>query len=123
MWLNPTFEVKVIKFVYDELVKYRNEAGDAYREMSSAIAKIVNKSFMQTAMKDVAKALNYIVYNDHQSSMRNKQADELKLRELFEIEKDISKLIHFGFITSFEQLKLHLRERWAEKWQPKVLTA
>ena len=29
MWLIPQFEVKVIKFVYDEMIKYRNEAGDA----------------------------------------------------------------------------------------------
>ena len=31
MWLNPRFEVKVIKFVYDEMIKYRNESGDAYK--------------------------------------------------------------------------------------------
>jgi len=39
MWINPRFEVTVIKFVYDELIKQRNEAGDSYREMSAAIAK------------------------------------------------------------------------------------
>ena len=26
MWLNPRFEVQVIKFVYDEMIKYRNKA-------------------------------------------------------------------------------------------------
>lgn len=35
MWLNPTFKVKVLKFVYDELIKYRNDAGNAYRETSN----------------------------------------------------------------------------------------
>lgn len=30
MWLNPRFEVQVIKFVYDQMLKYRNDAGDAY---------------------------------------------------------------------------------------------
>lgn len=34
MWLNPRFEVKVIKFIYDQMIAYRNEAGDAYRELS-----------------------------------------------------------------------------------------
>ena len=37
MWINPTFKVTVIKFVYDELINYRNEAGDAYREMAITI--------------------------------------------------------------------------------------
>lgn len=28
MWINPKFKVKVLKFVYDELIKYRHEARD-----------------------------------------------------------------------------------------------
>lgn len=31
MWLNPRFEVQVIKFVYDQMLKYRNDAGDALK--------------------------------------------------------------------------------------------
>lgn len=123
MWLNPAFKVKVLKFVYDELIKYRNDAGDAYREMASAISKIVDRPLMQAAMKDIAKALNYIVYNNHEPMMRNKQADESLLREMVELEKDIVKLIHFGFIKTYESLKDYLRERWRQKWIPKVLTA
>ena len=37
MWLNPRFEVQVIKFVYDQMIQYRNEAGDAYNELASAL--------------------------------------------------------------------------------------
>jgi len=123
MWLNPTFKVKVLKFVSDEMLKYRNDAGDAYREMCTSVAKLVEKTFIQTAIKDVAKALNYIVYNNHEPMMRNKNADESLLREMVELEKDIVKLIHFGFVKSFDGLKEYLRVRWREKWQPKVLTA
>ena len=39
MWLNPRFEVQVIKFVYDEMIKYRNEAGNAYNKLGSAVSK------------------------------------------------------------------------------------
>lgn len=123
MWLNPAFEVKVIKFVYDQLIKYRNDAGDAYRIMSAAISKIVKKDDMKEKMRELAKALNYIVYNDHQTDIRNKKADEEKLKEMFELEKDVAKLIEFGFIKSFTQLKNHLRNRWSNKWQPPVLSA
>jgi hypothetical protein len=31
MWINPKFKVKVLKFVYDELIKYRHYAGDNYK--------------------------------------------------------------------------------------------
>lgn len=51
MWINPSFKYDVIKFVYDEMIRYRNEAGDAYRELSSAIMKIVPKDFMPKAMQ------------------------------------------------------------------------
>lgn len=123
MWLNPSFKVKVLKFVYDELIRYRNDAGDAYKEMAASIATIVERPFMQTAIRDIAKALNYIVYNNHEPLMRNKQADESLLREMSDLERGISQLIRFGFIKTYEGLKDYLRERWREKWQPKVLTA
>lgn len=121
MWINPRFEVKVIKFVYDELIKYRNESGDAYKEMSRAIRKIVARPFLSTAIQNVAKAINHIVYGSHESGMRNKIGEELKTRELYEIERNIVMLIDNGFIDSYEKLILFLRKQWVDKWQPKSL--
>jgi hypothetical protein len=123
MWLNPTFEVKVIKFVYDELIKYRNEAGDAYKEMAGAVAKISEPSNVPQSIQKVAKAVNYIVYNMHETEIRNKQADEIRVRELWELERDISKLIKDGFIKSFDELIKYLRRKWQEKYVPKELVA
>ena len=74
MWLNPRFEVQVIKFVYDQMLKYRNDVGDAYKELGSAISKIVSKKFMPAAMCKIAKAINCIVFGKHEHEMRNKQA-------------------------------------------------
>lgn len=124
MWLNPTFKVQVLKFVYDELIKYRNEAGDAYKEMCSAIASIVGKKESASmAITKVAKALNHIVYNAHEPEIRNKQAEESKVKELAELEKDIAKLINHRFITSYDQLINYLRRLWSEKYLPKELVA
>lgn len=39
MWLSADFKVQVIKWVYDNLIKVRNEAGDHYIEMCDAIQK------------------------------------------------------------------------------------
>jgi hypothetical protein len=124
MWINPTFKVKVVKFVYDELIRYRNEAGDAYKDMTGAIASIVsNKKELPVCIKKVARALNYIVYNSHERELRNKQAEENKARELAELEKDIAKLINQGFIRSFNNLVNYLRRLWREKYMPKELRA
>lgn len=123
MWLNPTFKVKVLKFVYDQLIKYRNDAGDAYIEMCSAISKITSRHITQDTIKKVARAINYIVYNDHERGMRNKAGEEIQTRELLEIERDITKLINKGFITNSDQLIGYLRKEWNQKWIPKVLQA
>lgn len=90
MWLNPAFEVKVIKFVYDEMIKYRHEAGDEYRALGSAIRKIVPADFMQAAMKKIGEALNWVVFNNHESGIRNKFGDEQKQRELSMLEKKVA---------------------------------
>lgn len=60
MWINPRFEVQVIRFVYDQMIRFRNEAGDAYREIGSAVQKIVSRKDMSFAMKNIAKAMNFI---------------------------------------------------------------
>lgn len=120
MWINPTFEVKVIRFVYDEMIKYRNDAGDAYRELSSAIGKIVPADFMPKAMQKMAEALNWIVFGCHEKMVRNKYGDENKQRELYQLEKKIADLINDGFINSYDSLISYLRKKYQETQYPKV---
>jgi hypothetical protein len=123
MWLNPAFEVKVIKFVYDELIKYRNEAGDAYREMAASIQKIVPKKDLPVKISHAAKAINHIIYNQHQKEIRNLQADEPKTKELAQLERNVAMLINRGFIKDFNHLLDYLRRIWREKYTPKELRA
>ena len=118
MWLNPRFEVQVIKFVYDQMLKYRNDAGDAYRELGSAVQKIVDHSWMPIAMKNIAKALNFIVFGNHGREMRNKQGDEVKMRELFELERQIALLVNDGFLKNYNALIEYLRRKWKDKYLP-----
>lgn len=121
MWLNPRFEVQVIKFVYDQMIHFRNEAGDAYRELSSAIAKIVSKSFMPQAMRKVGEALNWIIFDQHERMIRNKQGEESKQRDLWMLEKKVADLINEGFILDYDSLITYLRKVWHNRNTPKVL--
>lgn len=120
MWINPRFEVQVIKFVYDQLIKYRNEAGDAYRELGAAIQSIVPKDFMPKAMMKVGEALNWIVFNNHEKMIRNKNGDESSMQELFTLERKVADLINEGFIKGYDGLIAYLRKKYIEKNNPKV---
>ncbi len=123
MWINPSFKYDVIKFVYDEMIRYRNEAGDAYRELSSAIMKIVPKDFMPKAMQKIGEALNWVVFNQHEKMLRNKFGDEKKQRELCQLEKKVADLINEGFITDFDKLIIYLRRQYAKRNYPQVFLA
>lgn len=123
MWLNPAFKVKVIKFVYDQMLKYRNDAGDAYKELSSAINSIVPNTFMPQAMRKIGEALNYVVFNEHESMLRNKKGSEESMRELFELERRLAENINDGLIANFEQAINFLRKRYSNKYYPKVFNS
>lgn len=123
MYLSPRFEYHVLKFVADEMIRYRNDAGDAYKQLSSAVMKIVPRDFMPTAMKKIAEALNWVIFNEHESGIRNKHGEENKQRELFHLGTKVTDLINEGFIRSFDQLEEYLRSQWRKNWTPKVLQA
>lgn len=122
MWINPAFEVKVLRFVYDELIKYRNEAGDAYKEMCSEIQSISPEGVsFQDIIRGVSRALNIVVYGKHEKMIRNKVGDESKARELLELEKDIAKMIKRKFIKSLVELRQFMLAEYRERHEPKLL--
>jgi len=123
MWINPRFKYDVLKFVYDEMIKYRHEAGDGYRALGAAISKIVPQDFMQTAMKKIGEALNWIIFNRHESGLRNQYGEEGKQRELSQLERKLTDLINEGFITSYEQVLNYLKRMYKEKHYPKIFAA
>lgn len=121
MWLNPAFEVKVIKFVYDQMIKYRIDAGDAYKELSSAVQTIVPDAFMRAAMQKVGEAINWVCFGYHEKEARNNHGTEEEQRRLLELERKIADLIKEGFITNYDQLIGYLRLKWKESNYPKCL--
>ncbi len=121
MYLNPRFEYHVLKFVSDQMLNYRNEAGDAYKTLSSAVTKIVSESKMRKLMPNVAKAMNWIVFNEHETQVRNKYGIEDKQKEFFSLERQVAMLINDGFIRDYEYLMGYLRRKFCERWRPELL--
>ncbi len=120
MYLNPSFEYQVIKFVSDQMIDYRKQAGDAYKALSSAVSKIVDdKSKLKDSLALVGKALNYISFNTHSPEQRNNHGTVKEQQELLYNEKYFADLIDQGFIKCFDDLIKAMRKKWVERWLPK----
>lgn len=121
MYLSPKFEYHVLKFVSDQMLKFRNDAGDAYKKFANSVQSIVNPSFMPVAMSNLSKAINHVVFGSHETLMRNKVGEESKQQELFALEVKLSELIEDGFISTYDNLMNYLRKKWCEKHTPTLL--
>lgn len=69
MWLNPHFKVKVLKFVSDQMLTYRNEAGDAYKQLSSAMSKISTPQQMKQYMPIIGRGINFVITGRHEHQL------------------------------------------------------
>ena len=116
MWLNPTFKVKVLKFVSDQMLSYRNEAGEAYKELASAVGKVIPKQYMRKYMEHIAKGINFIVVGKHQQMIRNEYGTEEKQKAYFELERQVAMLINDGFLKTGDEVIFYLRKKFQEKY-------
>lgn len=111
MWLNPKFKYQVLKFVYDQLIEYRHEAGDNYSVLTEAVARIPNADYRQ-----IAKAIQWIVFNKTGKELRQ-QATQRELKEIAELEKKVAFMIDMGFVKDSYQLINALRKIYNEKYR------
>ena len=116
MWLNPTFKVKVLKFVSDQMLSYRNEAGEAYKALASAVCKIVPNNDVRNYMETIAKGINFIIVGKHEQMVRNEYGTEEKQKEYFLLEKQVAMLINDGFLKTGDEVVNYLRSKFMQKY-------
>lgn len=117
MWLNPVFEVQVIKFVYDQLIEFRNDAGDGYNGLTSAVHRFNNIDYSQ-----LARGLNWIVFNRHENGIRQK-SDQFQLKELVDVQKKLAFAVDMGYIKSFDELINEMRRMYEIKYNFNSISA
>jgi hypothetical protein len=75
MWLSPKFEVQVMKWITDNLIDFRKQAGDHYKEMCSTIQQkynaILHKNPSPLIFSKEARFLNKLVFGTEQNNQRN----------------------------------------------------
>lgn len=117
MWLNPRFKVKVLKFVQDEMIRFRHLAGESYPTMCKAVRTLFtdDKAFKKK-IQVLARSLNIIVYGKHEHEMRNKVAKESKIRELYELQSRITEWIDLNLVKNYDDLKGALQRFYNNKY-------
>lgn len=77
--ISPMLKVKVYRWIYDDLIKYRNDSGDSYKKMCGALYNTIsNKSKFEDEIKDFAiKIKKECGVEDWQSASQ----EQLKLRD------------------------------------------
>jgi hypothetical protein len=109
MWLNPAFKVQVLRFVYDELIKNRHEAGDMYKSLSSSGMKLRGYNF-----KEVATALQWLVFGTTGKNLRQ-TATQDQLKELSDTQTKLAFAINMGYIACYAQLLDEMRKMYFTK--------
>lgn len=120
MWINSEFKYEVLKFVYDQLILYRNEAGDSYQNLTKQVSKLVSKDLLPGAIQSVARGINHNVFGDHERNIRNKMAEERLMKDLVNLQDKIIYLIEDGFLKSIDDVIRYLRISWRKKYEPKT---
>lgn len=114
--LNPKFKVEVYQWLYDELIKYRNDSGDSYRKMAGSLYdRYENK---QKFYKYIERVANYIKKscgvedwnkaNQHQLKLRDKIHDNISL--LCSVMKNTDECVRVGVQKALEDNKAKLTE-------------
>ena len=108
--LNPEIYATVVMWLTDNLIINRIEAGDRYNDLCRAAS-----IFPDVDYRVIAKGLNYIVFNIHETLLRNKATQE-QLKELDDLQKSLAFAIDMGYIKSYKQLIDEMRVLYRKKW-------
>lgn len=110
MWLNPAFKYHVIKFVHDQLISNRIEAGGGYKDLSKIGSKLKGYNY-----KEVARAMNFIVFGKQHSGQRQVATQE-QLKEINEIQNKLSYAVEMDLVSCFSDFMELLRNMYKKKY-------
>lgn len=111
--LNPELYAKVVMWLTDNLIINRIEAGDRYNALCRAIRKFPDADY-----RSVAMGINYIVFNVHETQIRDTATAE-QLKEIDDLQKSLAFAVDMGYIKTMAALLSEMRKLWKDKWGSK----
>jgi len=111
--INPEFADDVITtFIKGKLLEYRDITGDDFKILASSVSIFEPNTLQRIQM---AKGLNWIVYNTHYRDIRNTSSGE-QLMELTDVQKNLAFSVDMGYIKTFDELVVEMRKMYHKKW-------
>jgi len=110
---NPQLYAKTIVWLTDNLIYNRIGVGDE----NNMLMQRINHNWNPDGefYKHVQRALNYIIFNRHETGIRNEASSE-ELRLLEKLQNNYAFAIDTGFVNDKEDLLLQLRQEYLKKW-------
>ncbi len=111
MWLSPEFKLTCVKWLYDNLIQVRIDAGDYFKEVNKALfSQNPKKAPAIYEYSNEAKMINKLVFGDPSGGQRN-DATEEQLKTLAFLQRADIKLIQDGkdYYDRYEKLKELIR--------------
>jgi hypothetical protein len=110
--IDPKLKIEVYKWLFDELIKYRNHSGDSYKKMAGALfdncknKTTFHKGISKTALmiQDACGVTDWQKASESQLKLRTKIHENIAL--LCDILRDNNQAIRMGILKSLEQIQL-----------------
>jgi hypothetical protein len=104
--IEPKLKIDAYKFLYDELLKHRNDSGDSYKKMCGALFENCNnksnfhRGISKTAfmIQEACQVKDWQTASDEQLKLRNKIHENIAL--LCDILRDNNQAIRIGIIKA-----------------------
>lgn len=111
-WLNPRFRAYITIWATDSLILNRIDAGVNYNELCSAIndyiiPKLDSENAKKFIFSNFGKLINTKVFGSHGDNLRQIASKE-QLKELRDLEIELSTLMKVGHIKSYQDAKDYL---------------
>jgi len=109
LYIDPKLKIEVYKWLYDELLKYRNSSGDSYKKMTGALydnasnKSLFHKGISKTALmiKNAIGVKDWETATEQQLALRDRIHENIAL--LCDVLKDNNQAIRLGIKKTIEK--------------------
>jgi hypothetical protein len=106
--ISPKLKIEVYSWLFDELLKYRNESGDSYKKMTGALfVNTTSKSQFSKGVKATARLIknacqvkDWETANQEQLKLRDRIHENIAL--LCDVLKDNNQAVRLGILKTLE---------------------
>lgn len=117
-WINPRFEVRVLEFVQDQLIMYRNRIADSHRKWTDMLQLLGCKD---NQYAEVQKAVNLAVFGESYEGIRNFASEE-QLLKMSALEQSIEQAVSFGLIKDLAGVGSYLNKVYEQDFPQDAIT-